>query len=48
MAQAIGASSYIECSALTNEGVKNVFTEAIIAWLYQNQKTKTVLFTKFL
>ena len=34
MVQDIGAVKYCEVSALTQEGVKNVFDEAIIAVLY--------------
>ena len=33
LAEELGAVRYIECSALTQEGVKNVFDEAILAAL---------------
>ena len=38
MAKKIGAVKYIECSALTHEGVDDVFNEAIKAVLYPLEK----------
>merc|ERR1712046_310836 len=40
MVQDINAVKYIECSALTQEGLKNVFDEAIRAALYKPKKKK--------
>merc|ERR1711962_989814 len=40
MAQRIGAVAYIECSALTKEGVRNVFEIATRASLHRRRKTK--------
>jgi len=31
MAQKVGATKYVECSAKTHEGVQNVFDEAVAA-----------------
>ena len=39
MAQTIGAVQYLECSALTQEGLKNVFDQAIHASLHKPQKS---------
>ena len=41
MAEDIGASMYVECSALTNKGVQNVFDKVIEAWLFPLSKKKT-------
>lgn len=39
LANEIGASSYIECSALTQKGIKKVFDDAILAALGPPKKT---------
>lgn len=38
MAKTIGAVSYVECSAMTQEGLKNVFDDAIRAALKKEEK----------
>lgn len=43
-AKKIGATKYLECSAKTNDGVKNVFDEAIrIALSGKRKKSSCVL-----
>ncbi|CAH1248450.1 CDC42 [Branchiostoma lanceolatum] len=40
LAKETGAESYAECSALTQQGIKNVFDEAILATLFAPKKKK--------
>ena len=41
MAQKIGARNYLECSARTGEGVREVFQHATRAALLRNHKKKS-------
>jgi len=40
LSSSIGAKAYLECSAMTQQNVKEVFDEAVRAFLYKNQKPK--------
>lgn len=40
VAKQLKAFRYVECSSLTQEGVKNVFDEAIVAVLNKKPKSK--------
>ena len=40
LAKLLGGKGYVECSALTQEGLKNVFDEAIRAAMHKGQRGK--------
>ena len=48
MAKDVGAVKYLECSALTQKGLKTVFDEAIRAVLCPVPKIKTNRYCKML
>lgn len=41
LARKLGALGYVECSALTTEGVKNVFDEAVLQFLENKQRRRS-------
>ena len=43
LARELGAVKYVECSALTQEGIKDIFPEAILAALKPQRKNKCLI-----